>query len=164
MQAIASVGSKLRRCACEHAVAVVASVGIVPSGVTTHDGLTLLVTRCALSTGTLESIAAVAAIWVGLVFGTVGRVSGALLFGIARARAGSADFVRGCELAAGAAVFVRIVAYSAVHEFACVRVATTVTATSICTSTIALFIPFYDAIAAGLARKEGNTFVVAKAS
>jgi hypothetical protein len=135
----------------EHAVAVVAGVGVVPLGVATHDGFTLLVARGTLSGSAFETTAAVCAVVLGFVFGTVGSVAGAFFLGIALAAGGATDRVGACELAVSAAVFVGVVADGVVLEFAGLRVAALVVAAGGIATAVALFVAFYDSVSAGLA-------------
>ena len=49
LQAVADVGTELGRAAGDDARGGIAGVGVVALGVGTHDGLALLVSRCALT-------------------------------------------------------------------------------------------------------------------
>lgn len=68
--------SKLWARAAEHAVAVVTCIRIVALGITSHDRLALHVSARALTRSTRETVAAVRAILLSLVFGAVRGVAG----------------------------------------------------------------------------------------
>jgi hypothetical protein len=55
LKAITYASAKLRRRAAQLAVNAVASIGVITLGIRPHNCLTLLVTRCALSTRALKT-------------------------------------------------------------------------------------------------------------
>ena len=58
LKAVADVGAKLGTRATKHAAGAVTSVGVVSLSVAAHDGLALLVSACALTAGTTQTVTA----------------------------------------------------------------------------------------------------------
>lgn len=132
-------------------------------GVGSHDGLALLVARCALTGSTFQSVSAACAVVGVLVGGTGGRVTGAYFLRIAVAVAFPADGALGGELTVAAAVLVGVITDCAVLELASARITAVVVAAAFFATTVAVFIAFDDTVATLLPRDGLDVFVVAQA-
>lgn len=164
LKTIASIASKLWARAAKHAVAIVTGISvIVARGQTAHERLALHVSRCALSTGTLQSVPTTIAIVLMLVFWAVGCVSGTGLLGITLTHTGAADGAGRGKLAVSAAVLVGVVTHSIVLELASAGIAALVVATALLTSTIAFLVTLNNTVTAGLACDGGDVPIVAEA-
>lgn len=127
----------------------------------------MLISGCALSAGTLQAARTIpTTLTIGSfdVSRTAGAVTRARLCGIAAACASSADSVCGSELAASAAVVVRVVANSSSLEFTRRRIAALVVATSFCAAAVAVLTLFDNPVSALLTCNGGNLSVVRQAT
>lgn len=160
LQAIADAAAEFRTSAAEHAIAVVAGIGIVSLSVAPHNSLTLLVSARALSTCASQTVTAVAAVILSLVFRAIGRTACAPLFGIALSSARTAHGSGAGELAISAAVFGRVVADGVALELARRGIAASIVATALLATAIAVLAFLDDAVAALLAGNGRDTSVI----
>lgn len=126
-------------------------------------GPALLVSGCALSRRALEPIAAVGAVVLVLVLGTVGVLARTLLLRVAGSRAGTADGSRRRILALfGTAFFVGKITFGLPLELALGSITARVVLAASVSAAVALLTLLYDAVAALAARDGLDALVVSQ--
>lgn len=160
LQTITDITSEFRTCTSDETALAVTRICIVVLRVAAHDSLALLVATRALTTGALQAIATIGAIWLSLVCGAGRRGARAGFLGITLTRACTTDSTRRSELAVSAAVLVGVIADRARSKLASGRVAARIIFAAFCTSTVAIFTRFDNSITALPSRNRGDTFIV----
>jgi hypothetical protein len=143
----ASLGSRANYSTKE--LILIASLGVVAGDGLANDVTTLLIARCALPTGALETIAAILAIIGMLICRAASSVTGAGFLGITIAAAGTADRTTGREAAGvGTAILIARIALGIATELACLGIAAAVVAAAIRSTAIAVFTALNNAVTA----------------
>jgi hypothetical protein len=144
---VALAGSKRGTCATDGTAATVASIGVIAECVlSSHDSLALLIAACALSRGTLKSVATTVTVGSLDVRGAEWRSARTSLLGVADASTRAADGRGRRELAAATTVFIAIVTNRASGELARSGVAAAIVSATRRTTTVAIFALFNNSI------------------